>query len=73
MTMTASIRHIMDFSHVQKTLGIHTSGQSGNPFSHHYSDLSHKWLKGEYVDLLMDRKDFSEGVEGRLVLRPAGR
>jgi penicillin amidase len=70
VTMTASIRHIMDFSHVQNTLGIHTSGQSGNPASHHYSDLSPKWLKGEYIDLMMDREDFTEDMEGRLILKP---
>jgi len=71
VTMAASIRHIMDFSRPNKTLGIHTTGQSGNPTSAHYRDYVDKWLKGEYVTMMMEREDFIGGVEGYLRLAPS--
>ncbi|UCD56480.1 MAG: penicillin acylase family protein, partial [Candidatus Hydrogenedentota bacterium] len=70
VTMAASLRHIMDFSRLNRTLAVHTTGQSGNPVSHHYHDFSDLWLKGEYITMMMDREDFTDGVEGHLRLTP---
>ncbi len=70
VTMAASIRHIMDFSRLNKTLGIHTTGQSANPASGHYRDFAKKWLDGEYVTMMTDRNDFIDGIEGLLRLAP---
>ncbi len=72
VTMTASIRHVMDFSRLGRTLGIHTTGQSANPASDHYGDFAEKWLGGDYVTMMMDRDDFVGGIEGYLRLEPAG-
>jgi penicillin amidase len=73
VTMAASIRHIMDFSHPEKTLGIHTTGQSGQPFSPHYEDFFRLWLKGDYIALMMNQNDFANDMEGYLLLIPARR
>ena len=70
VTMTASIRHIMDFSQLDQTLGIHTTGQSGHPASEHYSDFAETWLQGEYVTIMMDRIDYIDSIEGYLRLSP---
>jgi len=70
VTMTASIRHIWDFSHLNETLGIHATGQSENPISRHYHDFCDRWLKGKYVSLMMDREDYLEDAEGHLTLSP---
>lgn len=71
VTMAASLRHIMDFSDVGVTLGIHTTGQSGNPASRHYDDFVERWRNGSYVSLMMNEQDFAGKVEGHLKLLPA--
>jgi penicillin amidase len=73
VTMAASIRHIMDFSQLNRTLGIHTTGQSGHLYSKHYSDFAGKWLAGEYITLMMAKEDFTGSMEGCLQLLPASR
>jgi penicillin amidase len=70
VSMAASIRHIMDFAQLDRTLGIHTTGQSGNPASRHYRDFTEKWLNGECIPYMMDREDFIEDIEGHLTLMP---
>ncbi|GAB4346030.1 MAG: penicillin acylase family protein [Candidatus Abyssubacteria bacterium] len=60
VTMVASIRHVMDFSQLERTLGIHTTGQSGSPASRHYSDFTARWLAGEYITLTMDAADYGD-------------
>jgi penicillin amidase len=71
VSMAASIRHIMDFSNLDSTLGIHTTGQSGNPLSPHYRDFAGAWLEGDCIALMMDREDFASNAEGYLRLVPA--
>lgn len=72
VTMAASLRHIMDFSQLARTLAIHTTGQSGNPLSTHYDDFADMWLHGEYVTMMMDKEDFIGDAEGCLRLLPSG-
>jgi penicillin amidase len=71
VTMAASIRHIMDFSHLENTLGIHTTGQSGHFLSPHYDDLAELWLKGKYISLPMNKEEYQRRIEGYLRLLPA--
>ncbi|RJP21914.1 MAG: penicillin acylase family protein [Candidatus Abyssobacteria bacterium SURF_5] len=73
VSMAASIRHIMDFSGLHTTLGIHTTGQSGHPLNAHYDDYAGRWLRGEYIPLMMNKQDFIGGVEGHLQLMPNSR
>ncbi len=70
VTMAASLRHVMDFSRLSNTLAVHTTGQSANPVSPHYSDLASKWLNGEYVTMKMEKEDFMSAAEGHLKLIP---
>ncbi len=46
-----SMRYIYDFANPDKLFFILTTGQSGNIMSKHYSDMTHKWLNGKYIDL----------------------
>jgi penicillin amidase len=71
VTMAASIRHIMDFSDLSETLGIHTTGQSGNPASSHYDDFAQPWLRGEYVKMRMNREYYIGEIEAHMTLAPA--
>lgn len=45
----ASCRAIYDLSDLDGSLFIHTTGQSGNPFSMFYRSFAERWSKGEYI------------------------
>lgn len=55
-----SIRRIIDFSDLSKTLSILPTGQSGNPLSRFYGDQTESWLNGQYKYLYQDSTFFSE-------------
>lgn len=66
----ASMRTITDWADPQASVFIHSGGQSGNPLSAHYRDLSERWARGEYVPMITDRRRLeADGVQ-RLVLVP---
>jgi acyl-homoserine lactone acylase PvdQ len=46
------------------------AGQSGNPLSRHYRDLSQLWARGEYVPMLTERKRVEALGARRLLLTP---
>ncbi|MBP1849249.1 penicillin acylase family protein [Rhizobium halophytocola] len=52
----ASVRLVMDVGAWDNSVCINTPGQSGDPRSPHYGDLSDPWSKGDYVPLLYSRK-----------------
>ena len=64
----ASLRAIYDLADPEASLFIHPTGQSGNPLSRHYRDLTPLWARGEYIPMTMDRARL-EGAQ-RLVLKP---
>jgi penicillin amidase len=68
---SASWRHLVDFSDLDKALWIHTSGQSGHPASRHYKDLIPLWASGRYRPLLWSRDRVEAEAEARLTLAPA--
>ena len=49
----ASWRMIVDFGHVDQSVGIYPGGQSEQPDSPHYDDLMSLWATGQYVPLNM--------------------
>jgi penicillin amidase len=49
----ASWRMIVDFGHVDQSVGIYPGGQSENPESVFYNDQMLLWARGEYVPLSM--------------------
>ena len=67
---SASWRHLVDFSDLDKALWIHTSGQSGHPASRHYKDLIPLWVGGRYRPLLWSRERVEAEAEAQLILVP---
>jgi penicillin amidase len=62
------LRAIMDLSDLDNSLFMQATGQSGNPLSGHYEDLTERWAAGRYV-LLPPLPDTGEAGRG-LVLTP---
>ena len=66
----ASLRAIYDLADPQRSLFIHSGGQSGNPFSKHYRAFAEAWARGEYIPMLSDRQRVEADGAQRLVLAP---
>jgi penicillin amidase len=66
----ASWRQIIDLSNFDASLGVITTGNSGNPASDHYRDQSPMWAAGEYHPMPFSRPAVEAASEGRLVLSP---
>lgn len=49
-----SMRFIYDFAKPEEINLILTTGQSGNVFSQHYSDMTESWLKGKMIKIKTD-------------------
>jgi penicillin amidase len=65
-----SWRHIIDLSDVDASVGMHTTGQSGNPASPHYRDFVEPWSKVEYHPLPFTRAKVEQAAESELKLLP---
>ena len=65
-----SWRQIVDLSDIDRSLGMHTTGQSGNPASPHYRDFVEPWSKGEYHGRPFTRRAVEEAAESTLTLVP---
>lgn len=66
----SSTRFIEDLSNWNNSLNIHTTGESGQPLSKHYSDMMMLWRDVRYAPLYFDRAALERVREGMLVLRP---
>src|SRR5262249_37541494 len=51
VTMGASMRMVVDVGDWDRSVWINMPGQSGDPRSPHYGDLSPLWERGEYVPM----------------------
>lgn len=67
----ASLRAIYDFSDLNKSLFMHSTGQSGNILSPFYSDMASDWANLKYRQMSMAEADYSQGAVGTLTLAPA--
>ena len=47
-------RRIIDMAQIKNAIGIIPTGNSGNPFSQHYSDQMELYHHGKYRNLIMD-------------------
>ena len=65
-----SLRAIYDLSDLDRSLFIHSTGQSGNVLSPLYDSFEEGWRNGEYVTIPTRRKRFEDGALGRLLLVP---
>ena len=65
-----SYRQIVDMEDLTRSVSMHTTGQSGHPYHHHYDDMIDPWRNIEYHPMLWERADVEADAEGVLVFRP---
>lgn len=65
-----SLRAIYDLADPEKSLYIHSGGQSGNRLSPHYKSFTEAWANGEYIPMITDRKRLEAGKHSTLRLAP---
>ncbi len=66
----ASFRAIYDLADLAASRFIIVGGQSGNPFSAHWTDLVDLWMDGGGLTLSGDRESLRRQAEARLLLVP---
>ncbi len=67
----ASVRLVMDVGSWDNSICVNTPGQSGDPRSPHYADLSGPWSRGDYVPLLYSRERVDAETTHLIRLFPA--
>ncbi len=65
-----SMRMIVDLGDFAGSLSMHTTGQSGHPFSPHYNDMIEPWRLIEYHPMLWSRDQIEANAAAKLVLKP---
>lgn len=65
-----SMRMIIDFSDLDASQTVHTTGQSGHPYHPHYDSMIALWLNGEYHPMLFSAEAVQAAAVDHLVLRP---
>jgi penicillin amidase len=68
----ASYRGLYDLGALEHSRFVASTGQSGNPLSAHYRDLSTLWANGETIAMTTRAEVYGENAIGRLTLTPAG-
>ncbi len=66
----SGFRALVDFSDLESSLYIISTGQSGHPLSRHYDDLAQLWRRGEYIPMVLDPQLARAGAVGITKLRP---
>ncbi|UFH53983.1 penicillin acylase family protein [Spirosoma sp. KNUC1025] len=69
-THGASFRILVDTENWDKTLGINTPGQSGNPDSPHYGDLFPIWAENNYFPVYFSKEKIRNVAETTTTLQP---
>ena len=67
----ASLRAIYDLSDLEKSLYIHSGGQSGNVLSEHYRAFTEAWARNEYIPMHARRETLDKEPHELLRLVPA--
>ncbi len=70
-THAASYRGLYDLADLDRSRWIAATGQSGNPLSSHYRDLTRLWAGGESAPMTRRAEAYASGAIGRLRLVPA--
>ncbi|MCA9914778.1 MAG: penicillin acylase family protein, partial [Anaerolineae bacterium] len=65
-----SMRMILDFSDLSNSVTVHTTGQSGHPYSPHYSDMVDDWRMIQYHPMLWERADVEANASSTLIIQP---
>jgi penicillin amidase len=66
----ASWRMIVDLADPDTALGVHTTGQSGNPVSAHWSDQLALWREGRHHPMPFTPEAVAAAASGVLRMRP---
>ncbi len=64
------MRILIDFADIENSLSINPTGQSGNPFSDHYSDQAQMFAQGEWRKQRMNKKDIEEHTTLKVEFKP---
>jgi penicillin amidase len=70
VTNLPSLRFAIDMSDLDGARMVITTGQSGNPFDHHYNDLIEPWRTGETVPLPFTPAAIDAAAAQTLTLQP---
>ncbi len=70
-TVAASMRMVVDLSDFDRSVGVHTTGQSALPGHPHRADLVDLWATGRYHPLLWSGQAVDRHATARLQLRPS--
>ncbi len=68
VTAGPSTRRVIDFSDIENSISIIPTGQSGNVFSPHYKDQANKYLKGEFIKMILNQEEIQKS-KNRLVFK----
>lgn len=64
-----STRRIVDFSDIENSWSILPTGQSGNPFSKHYSDQAEMYNEGKFRKMKLNKDEIIK-TSTKLILKP---
>ena len=70
VTNGASVRFVLDVGNWDASVCVNAPGQSGDPASPHYRDLSGPWSRGEYVAFLYSAEAVDSATDLRIRLTP---
>jgi penicillin G amidase len=65
-----SMRMIVDLGDLNRSLGMHTTGQSGHAYHPNYIDMVERWAEIQYHPMLWDRSQVEAGASKVLRLAP---
>ena len=70
VVIVPSYRQVVDLGDFTQSVSMHTTGQSGHPYHHHYSDMIDPWRNIQYHPMLWQRADVEANAEATLILTP---
>lgn len=65
-----SFRMVIDLSNLGRSTMLHSTGQSGHAFHHHYDDMIEPWVDGVQAQALWRRAAIEEEARSTLILFP---
>jgi penicillin G amidase len=71
-THAPTYRAIYELTNLEDSRFVTATGQSGNPLSRHYRDLTRLWAAGRSVPIRRDGASYRQGAIGTLRLQPTG-
>ena len=66
----AAYRGIYDFSDLDKSVFIQSTGQSGNFLSQHYRDFAKPWSQSKFIPMTTNKVTYGVNAKGRWIFTP---